>query len=73
MVRLEEILSNDGVATLLLHPACMQLADGLAFFERVLQRIRGERCFTMAEAANELERKARVRGTTAIETKVEVA
>ena len=73
MVRLEEILSNDGVATLLLHPACMQLADGLAFFERVLQRIRGERCLTMADAANELERKVRVRATPAMKTKVQVA
>lgn len=53
---LDEVLENGGIATLLLHPACMELADDMAMFTRVLDRLRGEKCATMSEAVHALER-----------------
>ena len=56
--QLQDILQAGGVATLLLHPACMELADHLAFFRRLLAELPSRDCRTMRDAALELGRSS---------------
>lgn len=49
--QVERVVAGGGVATLLVHPACMQVLDGMRTFAELCERLARHRSATVSEAA----------------------